>query len=173
MGNMHNTFLCNVYNMSSNICLILGVFLVVFFGSFWYYILVTKIHLKERKKEMKVTTKEPFILVTYAIVKNDGTGIVRTALVPYNMSISTAKLLVTSTLSIAPKYEGEPIVVKTKKVRKYTFNWKDGDTYNDALANSLMHFEGIDIAWTYSDEDTINNIEEPSMEEAMEKAKVN
>lgn len=121
---------------------------------------------------MKVTTKEPFILVTYAVVSIDGTGVVRTALVPYDMSISTAKLLVTSVLSTTQNWEGEPVVVKTKKVRKYTFNWADGDTYNNSLARTLTQIEGIKIAWTYSDEDTVNNIKEPSMEEAMEKAKV-
>lgn len=49
MGNMHNMFLCNMYNMSLNICLILGVFLVVLFCTFWYYILVTKKNTSKKK----------------------------------------------------------------------------------------------------------------------------
>lgn len=118
---------------------------------------------------MKVTTKDPFVLVTYALVK-DGGGEVHTALVPYNVSVKVAKAFIEGVLNNTG-YEAKPIAILAKKVRHYTFDWVDGDTYNEALSNSLRN-EGLDISFTFIDDEAVDNLEVPSMDEAMNNAKV-
>lgn len=119
---------------------------------------------------MKVETREPFVLVTYALVYG-ASGEVHTALVPYDISPKVAKHLVEESLR-QTEYGRTPIAFMAKKVRHFTFEWEDGETYTEAIVNTLKNRDFFDVAWTYVDDETIAKIKEPSMEEAMEKAKV-